>query len=404
MSGRSRWLGFAGLLLLVVVGAVVLTQLLLEPADRREWFHYAYILVGPALAAAVLLPLINKWVSHRTSVSATVFFVGVCSITLGTVTSSAASNAMFLSAHDYRLFLVVLALTGGIALAAGWYLTRPLTAAIARLGDVASRVSDGDLDARSGIDRHDEIGRAAQALDGMVLRLAEAAEDRLERQRTRQHLFTSVSHDLRTPLSAMKAAVEALEDGLIADPSRYLGVIHRQLDTVHTMIDQLVEWSRLESGHERTSRQRVSMSEIADECVEALGPLAGRQAVRLRCNGSGPALLDADPDEMSRLIRNLVDNALRFAPPESEVAVDVAESSVGVRVDVVDAGPGFPAEFRQVAFDPFQRADPSRNARTGNAGLGLAICKAIVTAHGGTIGIVDAPFGHVTLSLPKVAG
>ncbi len=396
---RGLWL--IGLLTLVVLFAVVLAELLLNPTKRSEWLHYAYILAGPAVVTGLLVPVLRRWVSSRASVAATVLFVGLCSLALGAITTSAASNAMFLSGHDYRLFLVVLGLSSGISLVVGWYLTRPLADDIAKLGRLAEEVAEGDLSARSGIHRSDEIGRTAAALDLMVSRLDEAERDRNDRLRTRQHLFTSVSHDLRTPLTAMRAAVEALEDGLAPDPARYFGVLHTQLDTVDNMIGQLVEWSRLESGHEHGARHRLAVSELVDECVEALGPLALRRGVRLNVDADGPAVVVGNSGELSRVLRNLVDNSLRFAPAESDIAIHVRDTNGAVQLDVIDRGPGFPADFRSVAFEPFRRADPSRNARTGNTGLGLAICRAVVESHGGEIRIIEADHGHISISLPK---
>ncbi len=121
--------------------------MLLHPPNGDERLHLMLILGAPALVTVGLVPLLRKWVSARTSVAGTALLVGLCSLALGAVTTSAASNAMFLSSHDYRLFLVVLMLSSGIALAVGSHLTRPLALDIARLGEVAERVAAGDLTA-----------------------------------------------------------------------------------------------------------------------------------------------------------------------------------------------------------------------------------------------------------------
>ena len=119
-----------------------------------------------------MVPFLGKWISARTSVAGTALLVGLCSLALGAVTTSAASNAMFLSSQDYRLFLVVLVLSSGIALAVGSHLTRPLANDIARLGEVAERVAAGDFTARTGVSRGDEVGRTAPSrrLDGCCTR------------------------------------------------------------------------------------------------------------------------------------------------------------------------------------------------------------------------------------------
>lgn len=392
-------------LIALVLLAIVLAEVLLQPAADDRW-HLLLILVGPAAVAVALTPLLARWVSTMASVAGVALAVGLCSLALGALSSSAASNAMFVSSHDYRLFLVVLLMSSGIALVVGGQLMRPIARDVRRLGEVAAQVADGDLSVRTGIDRRDEVGVTAASIDRMVDSLRAADEERTQLTAARQHLFTSIGHDLRTPLAALRAAVESLEDGVSPDPIRYLAVMSAQLRTIDTMLDQMIEYSRLESGHGIARTERVSMTELIDECVEALSPLAQRRSIALVTHADGPAFVTGRPADLARVVRNLVDNALRHAPDGSSVTIaavtHAASTSSGARVEltVADSGPGFPPDFRSHAFEPFRRADPSRNASTGNAGLGLAICQAIVQAHGGSITIVDAPGGVVRVELP----
>jgi two-component system sensor histidine kinase BaeS len=386
-------------LALWVLVAVVLAELLLSPASGDRW-QLLLVLTGPAVVALLLTPFVSRWVSTRASVAGAALAVALCSLALGAATSSAASNAMFVSSHDYRLFIVVLLLSSGIAVAVGTQLTRPLARDIGRLESVAEQVAAGDLSVRTGISRHDEVGATARAIDTMVGTLAVAEADRARLTEARRHLFTSIGHDLRTPLAAMRVAVESLEDGVAPDPQRSLGVIAAQLATLDSLLDQLFEFARLESGQVGTVRERLSLAELADECADTLGPLAARRGIHVRVDSSGPAMVVAHPVELPRVLRNLVDNAVRHAPDGSTVVIAVRSERNRVELRVDDDGPGFPDEFRDRAFEPFTRADPSRNARTGNTGLGLAICKAIVDAHHGRIWIGPGPGGHVHCSLP----
>jgi signal transduction histidine kinase len=198
----------------------------------------------------------------------------------------------------------------------------------------------------------------------------------------------------------MRAAVESIEDGVATDPRHALAVLGSQLRAMDAMLTQLIEFSRLESGHVSAEVERVSLAELADECIEALAPLATAGNVRLMLAVDGPAIVTGSSLELSRVLRNLVDNAVRHSPVDTEVTVAVAGDAHSVRLSVIDRGPGFPPDFRDRAFEPFHRADPSRNARTGNTGLGLAICRAIVHAHGGTISLGDGPSGQVHVVLP----
>ena len=331
--------------------------------------------------------------------------VGVCSLAIGAATTSAASNAMFLSDHDFRLFLVVLLLSCGLALLVGVQLSAPMARDIARLGDVAEAVAAGDLSVRTAITRRDEVGRTAAALDSMVAALRAAAEERARLADARQMLFTSVGHDLRTPLAAMRAAVESLQDGVATDPDRYLGVIGSELHNVEALLDQLTAFARIESGAPLGPQEMVAVAEVADEAVEALGPLAERRGVKLALVADGPGTVRATVLDVSRCLRNLVENAITHSPHGGSVRVEVgpaadAAGEPGVEVRVLDQGPGFPAEFRDRAFEPFTRADPARTTRTGHAGLGLAITRALAQQHGGRAWLGAGPGGDVRLWFP----
>ena len=384
----------------IFVAALVFAEILLQPPNSNERWHLIAILGAPALVTAILVPLLGRWVSARTSVAGTALLVGLCSLTLGAVTTSAASNAMFLSSHDYRLFLVVLVLSSGIALAVGSHLTRPLATDIARLGEVAERVAAGDFTARTGVVRRDEVGRTARAVDSMVVALDDAAAERTRAANARQLLFTSIGHDLRTPLSAMRAAVESLQDGIAPDPNRYYGIIGGQLDNIEGLLDQLVEYARIESGHSSRERTTVSIAELAHEAVEALSPVAHRLDVDVQLDSDGPAVVVASTTDMSRVLRNLLENAIRHSPSGKAVNVAVRTGRY-IEVAVHDDGPGFSDDFREHAFEPFTRADPARNTRTGHSGLGLAIARALVEAHGGRIWLATGTGGDVRFSIPR---
>ena len=389
----------------LVVAAGLLAELLLEPPSGDERLHLLLILAAPAVVTAALVPLLRRWVSRRASVAGAALMVGVCSLAIGAATTSAASNAMFLSDHDFRLFLVVLLLSCGLALLVGVQLSAPMARDIARLGDVAEAVAAGDLSVRTAITRRDEVGRTAAALDSMVAALRAAAEERARLADARQMLFTSVGHDLRTPLAAMRAAVESLQDGVATDPDRYLGVIGSELHNVEALLDQLTAFARIESGAPLGPQEMVAVAEVADEAVEALGPLAERRGVKLALVADGPGTVRATVLDVSRCLRNLVENAITHSPHGGSVRVEVgpaadAAGEPGVEVRVLDQGPGFPAEFRDRAFEPFTRADPARTTRTGHAGLGLAITRALAQQHGGRASLGAGPGGDVRLWFP----
>lgn len=304
-----------------------------------------------------------------------------------------AAQTMFINDHDLRLLMwaLVPAVLGAALVAVA--MARPVARDATRICDAAMRVADGDLSARTGVTRRDELGEAAAMFDLMVDRL-EAVEQE------RSLMLSSISHDLRTPLTALRASVEAIRDGVAADPDMYLSGMERQVRALSALVDDLHLHSRLVSGTIELQRIRLDLRELADEAMETLRPIAEVRNIALLLEARNRVLVEADGSQLARVIRNLLENAIRHAPDDSVVLVQIEEHDHVATMRVVDEGPGFPTEFRDRAFEPFTRADPARDTRTGTAGLGLSIARGIVTAHGGSIGVGDGPGGVVEIALP----
>lgn len=305
-----------------------------------------------------------------------------------------AAQTMFISAHDQRFLMwaLVPAVLGAAVVA--MLLARPVARDAKRICSAAMRVADGDLSARTGVQRNDELGEAAEMFDVMVDRL-----DTVERERSL--MLSSISHDLRTPLAALRAAVEAIRDGVAPDPDMYLVGMERQVRALSALVDDLQLHSRIVSGTFELTRTSLDLTELADEAMETVRPLAEQRQVKLLLEADQRVILDADGSQLARVVRNLLDNAIRHAPPDSVVLVQIGQADHIATLRVIDEGAGFPAEFRERAFEPFTRADEARDLRTGTAGLGLSIAKGIVTAHAGTVGLGEGPGGIVEIRLPR---
>ncbi len=304
-----------------------------------------------------------------------------------------AAQSMFINEHDQRLLMWVLVpAVLGAALVA-MMMARPVARDASRICDAAMRVADGDLGARTGVVRSDELGEAAAMFDLMVDRL-----DAIERERA--VMLSSISHDLRTPLAALRASVEAIRDGVAPDPDAYLSGMERQIGALASLVDDLQLHSRIVSGTYDVTRTQLDLTELADEAMETLRPLAETRHIALLLEADHRVTVEADGSQLARAIRNLLENAIRHAPDDSVVLVQVGANARTATLRVVDQGSGFPTDFRERAFEPFTRADPARDLRTGTAGLGLSIARGIVAAHGGTIGVADGPGGIVEIALP----
>jgi len=304
-----------------------------------------------------------------------------------------AAQNMYINDYDQRLltWALIPAVLGAAGVAV--LLTRPVARDAQRISHAAERVANGDLSARSGVTRSDELGDAARMFDLMVERLAAIEQER-------SLMLSSISHDLRTPLTALRASVEAIRDGVAEDPDMYLKGMERQVRALSALVDDLQLHSRLVSGTMELKLQRLDLTELADEAMETVRPIATVRNVALLLEAKRRVLVEADGAQLGRVIRNLLENAIRHAPDGSVVLVQIDEIGDVATLRVVDQGPGFPAEFKNRAFEPFTRADPARDTRTGTAGLGLSIARGIITAHGGSIGVADGPGGVVEIALP----
>ncbi len=393
----APWVKLIGLLLGVVIVGVALFEATMQPsaADRNGLLYIFLVMAGLTALAGWWLP---RRTARITSLQRTVIVVALSSTLVVGVASAGAAWQMFLSAHDLNLLLVVLGFGVGLGLVLAVTVARPLASDLGRIEHVAGRVADGDLTARTRVARPDELGTAARAIDSMVVQLEQAAHQRELDEQARQSFLAAIGHDLRTPLAALQAAVEALEDGVAPDPDRYLKSMRRDLTALGALVDDLFLLARIEAGKLDIEPIPVDLAELADESIEALEPVARQRGVGLRLETAGKVEALGGPDALSRVIRNLVDNAIRHA--NTEVVVTVGQDP-SATVHVHDDGPGFSPGFLDDAFSSFVRSDPARARHTGGAGLGLAIAKGVVDAHGGRIWADAGPGGRVTFTLPR---
>ena len=305
-----------------------------------------------------------------------------------------AAQQMFINDQDLGTLLWIMVRATVAATLAAWVLSAPIARDAHRVREAAERIAGGDLKARTGVVRLDELGDAAREFDRMAERLAAV-------ERERNLMLSSISHDLRTPLAALRASVEAIGDGIVADPDAHLKGMERQVGALADLVDDLQLHTRLVSGTLEMRPTRVDLTELADETVETLRPLASRSSVRLEIAADERVAIDGDPARLARVMRNLVENAIRHAPTDTVVCIEVDADADAATILVTDQGEGFPPELRERAFDPFTRGDPARNTRSGTAGLGLAIARDIVVAHRGSIAIVERPGGAVEVRLPR---
>jgi signal transduction histidine kinase len=304
---------------------------------------------------------------------------------------------MFVSGHD--AFFAVLAAAYAAALTA-WavhLLARRALDDVDAVRTTLAHVGEGRRDVGTGVRGRDEIARLAADVDAMVARL-----DREER--ARRDLIAAVSHDLRTPITSLRLLADAIDDGIgDADTRReYAARIGTHVRALGALIDDLFELTRLESGDLTWTMESVRLDLLLEEAVEAMRPAADAGAVTVTTELE-PALAAAraNPERLQRVLFNLIQNAIRHTPPDGSVTVRALRIGDAVEIEVADTGTGIADEHRAKVFEPFYRTDDARSD-TG-AGLGLAVSRAIVEAHGGSIWLEEAAVGtRVRFRLPTV--
>jgi len=269
-----------------------------------------------------------------------------------------------------------------------------------RLGDLerlAARVAEGDLSARVPNPRGDEIGRVAEQLNRMAERLS-AARDALEaNDRQRRQLFADITHELVTPLTAIRGTAETLLDPGVQlsaeDRTRYTRGVLEESRRLDRMIRDLFELSRLEAGATPLDRERLDWAALCKNTIERFSPRYASAHLSLTWRESvGEAWVDADGLRLEQVLDNLLVNALRYVPSAGHVMVELsrpAEAPRTWRLTVQDDGPGLSAEEVRHVFERFYRGDQARGVEKsrdlGGSGLGLAIVRQIVERHGGAV-------------------
>jgi signal transduction histidine kinase len=359
--------------------------------DAGELGHLAALL-APALAVTLVAIVLVKTLLVRASMRQSLAGVAIVGsvATIGNLVVLA--RQMFVDEHDATTVGVLLLYAVGAGVGAALALAGSRVRALDRLAEHARDLGDGELDARLGdLGAGPELDTLARTMDDMADRLRTAQERERHIESTRRDLVTAVSHDLRTPLASLRAMVEAIDERVVADADtmrRYAREMRRSVDQLVTMVDDLFELVLLEEGVIESETQRARLGAIVSSALATVRPLATEKGLSLVTDLNGTEDLRCSP-RLTRVIQNLLVNAVRHTPSDGTVQVEVRRSAMGFEVAVADTGEGISPEDLSRVFDPFFRGDPSRQG--GGAGLGLALAKRIVEALGGEIAAQSEP-------------
>lgn len=361
----------------------------------------ALVVAGAALLALRLV--------RRPSLRIRMAIVAVAGVATVGVAVLAIAFEMYISPHDLTVLVWVIGVSLVLGLGAAAVTAGAARRSLAALSHSVHRVGDGDVvAAHEG--RWSEFDELSAELADVSSRLADAREELERLDSDRRRFFAWISHDLRTPLTAVHALAESLELGVADDPQRVAEQVRGQVRTMNRMVDDLFELSRLSSGSVRLQTEQVDLLDVVSGAVADVGTIAEARGVRITRSGLDGTAVWADPHKLTRIVVNLLGNAVRHAPPGSEIHVSATELAPDRLVlGVLDHGGGVAVEDLDRMFDVGWRADAARSTPddglAAGAGLGLAIARGLARAHGGDVYAEHAAGGfRVNVLLPRSSG
>jgi len=315
------------------------------------------------------------------------------------------AELMFTANHDAVIIIALAAFAAVITARAVALFAAGVMRDVEQVRDGLAAVGSGDRSPVLRTEGQDELAELAASANAMTVQLAAEEEARDAADGARRSLVAAVSHDLRTPLTSLRLLAEALQDDIVDDATRrtYLADMATHINALSALIDDLFELSRLEAGEIQWSMERVALGELVDETVAAMRLQAAAKGVDVRAEVDGRlAAAQANPEKVQRVLFNLIQNAIRHTPADGAVVVRAEPGPGRVEIEVADTGHGIPAAERPRVFDAFYRGGDGQARTEPGGGLGLAISRAIVEAHGGRIWLADSSLGtRVRFSLPR---
>jgi signal transduction histidine kinase len=373
----------------------------------RDLLVVLALAAGGALAVAAIGLAGQSWLRRRGAGSATQGAL-TAGVTAAAVLAAlgAVAEGMLLDAHDLAVVLATLPVAAGAGITYAILSASRAASDLERLAAAAARLGDGD---RAGLARL--TGPAGTAEVAQVAAALAAASDRLDEARARERameagrrdLIAWASHDLRTPLTSLRAVAEALADGVVtgeAERRRYLAALSTHVDRLTLLVDDLFELSRIEAGGFALQLEPTYLPDLVADVLDRFGPGAEAEGVLLVAElPERPLPVLAERDSIGRVLANLVANGLRSTGPGGRLVIAAADTQGTATVSVTDHCGGIPEADLERVFDRMWRGDPARSS--GGGGLGLAIARGLVEAHGGTIVAANVDGGcRFTFSLP----
>jgi len=352
-------------------------------------------LAGVGAVGAGLLGIVVMNSMRSRSIALLSSFAAVTTVAAVAIGAFVASGAMFISSHDLSALAVILVASATIGIAFALVLGQRVSEARRSLAETTRRIGKGDFSPSNRLPAPAEFALLADELEDMSARLKHAQERERALEASRRELVAWVSHDLRTPLAALRGYLETLlmKEGTLSDQERrnYLEIATRQGERLTTLVARLFELAKLEGGQIEPNREAFQLGDLIEDVVQKFGLATKQHEVEIHTEipGDDPFVL-GDIGLIERVLENLIENALRHTPAGGRILLALVPGEKKVTVEINDTGAGIAQEDLPHIFNRFYRGDKSRRQHTGNAGLGLAIVKSILVLHGSEIDVTSS--------------
>lgn len=290
----------------------------------------------------------------------------------------------------FVICILILIITNGFLT---YSVSKSIISPIEKLKNAVQRIKDGDLDHSLQVSKRDEIGELTVAFEDMRKKLKESSVIQKQYEENRKELIAHISHDLKTPITAIKGYVEGIRDGVANEPDkheRYIHTIYQRANDMDKLIDELFLYSKLDLKKVPFSFENVDLKSYLLDYIEELAFDLEKTGTEIDFHFSKDKsyLVKADPGKLKRVFSNIIDNSLKYMNKETgRVEIKISQDPDYVMIQIADNGPGIPKESLPFIFNQFYRAEQSRNTSTGGSGLGLAIARMIVEEHEGKISV-----------------
>ena len=287
-----------------------------------------------------------------------------------------------------QLYMIVVFITTTLLI---YWIYRSVSVPLAKLQKAARNIKEGNLDFEIRQESDDEIGQLCQDFEEMRLRLKANAEEKVAFDRENKELISNISHDLKTPITAIKGYVEGIMDGVADTPERmdrYIKTIYNKANEMDLLINELTLYSKIDTNRIPYNFTTISAKGYFGDCGEDLHMELESKGIEFTyCNTmEEDCKVIVDPEQLRRVINNIVSNSLKYMDkPNGKVTMEVKDVGDFIQVELGDNGKGIAAKDLPYIFDRFYRTDASRNSSKGGSGIGLSIVKKIVEEHGGNI-------------------